>query len=434
MLRRFNLLTTSVCCLVLVSFCSMTRGQDAPATEANPAAESTPAAATDETPAEPAKTEPEPAAEPKTDTPNADTPPKTPDAAPDAPAGDVAAQPGEAAAAFKAKLDEWKSLLKDMRKLRTEYDEADEDALVPVLKQWNEKLAQGERLLRELGTLGAQAFAAAPNEDRELTRFLVKLLTDDSERDAYEEAAVISQALIDNGCDVSEIFSQGAVAAFCTNNYDKAEMYFKLASERGALNEESGKYIALLDEYRTYWETEQKIREQEAAADDLPRVKITTSKGDMIVELFENEAPGAVGNFINLVEKGYYDGLTFHRVLEHFMAQGGCPLGTGGGGPGYNIYCECNGDNYRKHFRGTLSMAHAGPDTGGSQFFLTFVPTSHLNGLHTAFGRVIEGFDVLSDLQRINPEAKDEKVQPDRIEKIEVLRKRDHEYVPNKVE
>jgi cyclophilin family peptidyl-prolyl cis-trans isomerase len=79
-------------------------------------------------------------------------------------------------------------------------------------------------------------------------------------------------------------------------------------------------------------------------------------------------------------------------------------------------------------------MAHAGPDTGGSQFFITFVPTPHLNGLHTAFGRVIEGFDVLADLQRIDPSAKDKKVQPDRIEKIEVLRKRDHEYVPNKVE
>ncbi|MDA1049428.1 MAG: peptidylprolyl isomerase [Planctomycetota bacterium] len=166
----------------------------------------------------------------------------------------------------------------------------------------------------------------------------------------------------------------------------------------------------------------------------MPRVKITTSKGELIVELFENEAPGTVGNFISLVEKGFYDDLTFHRVLEHFMAQGGCPLGTGLGGPGYSIYCECKQDNYRKHFRGTLSMAHTiEPDTGGSQFFTTFVPTSHLNGVHTAFGRVIEGFDVLSKLERVNPEAKDQP-QPDRIEKIEVLRKREHDYVPNKVQ
>ena len=266
-----------------------------------------------------------------------------------------------------------------------------------------------------------------------MTRFLVKLLADHSERDAYEDANVVAKALIDNGCDVAEIFSNGAIVAFCLNDFDSAEKYLKLASERGAMSEEAQKYVSLLDEYRTYWEEEKKIREKEAAADDLPRVKITTSKGDMIVELFENEAPGAVGNFISLVEKKFYDGLTFHRVLQHFMAQGGCPNGTGNGGPGYNIYCECKQDNYRKHFRGTLSMAHAGPDTGGSQFFVTFVPTSHLNGLHTAFGRVIEGMDVLSKLQRISPDA-DKKSQPDVIEKIEVLRKRDHEYVPNKVQ
>lgn len=433
MLRRFNLLTASVCSLVLVSFCSITRGQDAPATDAAPAAEAAPSETTSaEPPAEsapePAKTEPEPAAETKTE-----TPPPAPEAARAESASEVAAQPGAAAAVFAAKLDEWKSLLKSLRELQTEFNEADDDALVPILKRWNEQIAKGEQLLGELGALGAQAFAAAPNEDRELTRFLVKLLADESQRDAYEEAAAISQALIENGCDVSEIFSQGAVAAFCTNDFDKAEKYFNLAIERGGLSGEAQKYLGLLDDYRTYWEEEQKIREQEAVADDLPRVKITTSKGDLIVELFENEAPGAVGNFISLIEKGFYDGLTFHRVLEHFMAQGGCPLGTGSGGPGYTIYCECKQDNYRKHFRGTLSMAHAGPDTGGSQFFITFVPTSHLNGLHTAFGRVIEGFDVLSKLQRLDPDAKD-KPQPDRIEKIEVLRKREHEYVPNKVQ
>jgi cyclophilin family peptidyl-prolyl cis-trans isomerase len=446
MLRRFHLLTTSVCFLVLVSFCAFTRGQDAPATEA--AADTAPAeAAPAETPTETAPETPKTDAAPATEA-KPETPPATPDApaldapAPDAPApadpaaapaNEVAAQPGAEAAAFKAKLDEWKAVLKDMRDLRTQYNEAEEDALVPILQRWNEQMARGEQLLGELGGLGAKAFAAAPNEDRELTRFLVKLLADESERDDYDAAAVVSRSLIDNGCDVAEIFSQGAVAAFCTNDFDNADKYFKLAAERGGLSEEAQKYLPLLDKYRVYWEEEQKTREQEAATDDLPRVKITTSKGELVVELFENEAPGAVGNFVSLVEKGFYDGLLFHRVLPHFMAQGGCPQGTGGGGPGYAIYCECKQEPYRKHFRGTLSMAHAGTDTGGSQFFMTFVPTAHLNGLHTAFGRVVEGFEVLSKLQRIDPSA-EKKPQPDRIEKIVVLRKRDHEYVPNKVE
>jgi cyclophilin family peptidyl-prolyl cis-trans isomerase len=135
------------------------------------------------------------------------------------------------------------------------------------------------------------------------------------------------------------------------------------------------------------------------------------------------------------VEKGFYDGLTFHRVLPGFMAQGGCPQGNGQGGPGYNIYCECDRDDARMHFRGTLSMAHAGRNTGGSQFFLTFLPTPWLNKKHTVFGRVIEGFDVLERLQRRDPDASGPIPEPDKIIKAEVLRKRpDHQYVPTKVE
>ncbi len=428
----------------LIGFGSISQAPDAPAAEAAPA--DPPAPTETPAPAEPAAEAPTPAEKPAAAEPPAEAKEEAPAAKPPAeatpakeapaeaapPAAEVASETGDAAAAFAAKLDEWKSLLKELRALQTKYNETDENDLVPVLKEWNDKMAVGETLIDELRVLGARAYAAAPNEDRELARFLVKIVADDVDRDAFEDANIVSQALIDNGTDVGEVFSQGAIAAFCTNDFDKAEAYIKLATERGQVSEEARKYMGLLDEYRDYWEEEKKIRAQEAEADDLPRVKMTTSKGDMIVELFENEAPGAVGNFISLVEKGYYDGLTFHRVLEHFMAQGGCPQGTGSGGPGYNIYCETKG-NYRKHFRGTLSMAHAGPDTGGSQFFVTFVPTAHLNGLHTAFGRVIEGFDVLSKLERIDPSAKD-KPQPDVIEKIEVIRKRDHEYKPDKVQ
>ncbi|HUG68121.1 MAG TPA: peptidylprolyl isomerase [Pirellulaceae bacterium] len=153
----------------------------------------------------------------------------------------------------------------------------------------------------------------------------------------------------------------------------------------------------------------------------------------MIIELYENEAPQAVGNFVSLVESGYYDGLTFHRVLPGFMAQGGCPDGTGSGGPGYNIACECYRDDHRKHFRGTLSMAHRGRDTGGSQFFLTFKRTSHLDGRHTVFGRVVEGLGVLAQLQRRDPSQRGALPAPDKIVKAEVVRKRDHEYRPTKV-
>jgi peptidyl-prolyl cis-trans isomerase B (cyclophilin B) len=109
-----------------------------------------------------------------------------------------------------------------------------------------------------------------------------------------------------------------------------------------------------------------------------------TSKGTLHLELFDQDAPGTVANFTKLAKSGFYDGLNFHRVIKNFMIQGGCPEGSGRGGPGYKIKCEINA---QKHTPGTLSMAHAGKDTGGSQFFITHVATPHLDGVHTVFGR-----------------------------------------------
>jgi cyclophilin family peptidyl-prolyl cis-trans isomerase len=183
-----------------------------------------------------------------------------------------------------------------------------------------------------------------------------------------------------------------------------------------------------IDEYSELWKKESAIRAAEAKADDLPRVKLTTTKGVITVELFENEAPQTVANFLTLVKQGFYDGSPFHRVLPEFMAQGGAKTEEGTGGPGYTIRCECYRPDYRRHFRGTLSMAHAGRDTGNSQFFLTFVPTPHLNGMHTAFGRVIDGMEVLGDLQRRSPEHQMDGPKADKIIKAEVIRERPHEY------
>jgi cyclophilin family peptidyl-prolyl cis-trans isomerase len=186
-------------------------------------------------------------------------------------------------------------------------------------------------------------------------------------------------------------------------------------------------YAELIGRYRELWAKEQAIRAAEAKVDDLPRVKLKTSKGDIVIELFENEAPQSTANFLTLVKSGFYDGVAFHRVLPQFMAQGGDPKGDGSGGPGYSIRCECYQPNYRHHFRGSFSMAHAGRDTGGSQFFLTFVPTPHLDGKHTVFGRVIEGIEVLGELQKRDPEASNPPA-PDKIIKAEALRDRGHEY------
>lgn len=138
---------------------------------------------------------------------------------------------------------------------------------------------------------------------------------------------------------------------------------------------------------------------------------ITTVKGVMTVEFYEKDAPGTVKNFIDLAEKGFYNGLTFHRVIPDFVIQGGCPNGTGAGGPGYTIKCELDGEN-QYHDRGVLSMAHAGRNTGGSQFFICHSRrnTAHLDRNHTCFGKVVEGLEVIDTIR-----------QGDKIEKIEIV-------------
>ena len=128
---------------------------------------------------------------------------------------------------------------------------------------------------------------------------------------------------------------------------------------------------------------------------------IFTEKGNMKVEFYDDAAPGTVANFVKLSKEGFYDGLTFHRVIPDFVIQGGCPEGTGVGGPGYSIKCETGGDK-QYHDRGVLSMAHAGKDTGGSQFFVCHSRnnTSHLDGVHTCFAKVTEGLEVIDKISQ----------------------------------
>jgi peptidyl-prolyl cis-trans isomerase B (cyclophilin B) len=141
------------------------------------------------------------------------------------------------------------------------------------------------------------------------------------------------------------------------------------------------------------------------------KAELHTAKGLMKISFFEEDAPITVANFVSLSKKGFYNGLTFHRVIPNFVIQGGCPNGTGAGGPGYTIKCETSGGN-QYHDRGVLSMAHAGRDTGGSQFFICHSRenTSHLDRKHTVFGKVYDGLDVIDKIR-----------QGDLIEKILII-------------
>jgi len=127
---------------------------------------------------------------------------------------------------------------------------------------------------------------------------------------------------------------------------------------------------------------------------------IQTSKGDLVIQLFAKDVPKTVNNFVFLARDGFYDGCTFHRVIPGFMAQGGDPTGTGAGGPGYNFADEFTA---HKHETGSLSMANAGPNTNGSQFFICYAPQPHLNGHHSVFGKLVQGMDVLQKLSARDP-------------------------------
>jgi cyclophilin family peptidyl-prolyl cis-trans isomerase len=145
--------------------------------------------------------------------------------------------------------------------------------------------------------------------------------------------------------------------------------------------------------------------------------RFKTERGDIVVELYADRVPLTVENFVNLARAGFYDGTTFHRVIGGFMAQGGDPTGTGTGGPGYQF-----GDEFHPSLRhdgaGVLSMANAGPGTNGSQFFLTYGPTPHLDNKHSVFGKVTEGMDVLNSLRERDPQR--DRQPGDRIDTIEI--------------
>ncbi len=191
--------------------------------------------------------------------------------------------------------------------------------------------------------------------------------------------------------------------------------------------------IDFADKYVKDWPREQKLREEARIKNNLPIVEIDTDRGTMTLELFEDQAPNTVANFISLAEKGFYDDGKFHRCIANFMIQGGDPMGTGVGGPGYRIKDECGeGFDIRFHYPGSLSMAKSAgqANSGGSQFFVTSGVTGPLNGRHTVFGRVLKGIE----LTHIKALDVSKTGNPFKIKSIRVLKKRDHPYKVEKFE
>ncbi len=290
-----------------------------------------------------------------------------------------------------------------------------------------------------LGPLAIEAYKEAPNTDRAVFMAVIASLNASLNPKPVAQAKFnpalayeLASLMADNGIDQPQVLFAAFRAAFATQNFDDAQRMLDRLQENGSST--SPRVAENLAAARENWARELEIRRMESETGDLPLVRFETSVGEFTVELFENHAPDTINNFVHLVEIGYYDGLTFHLVRPGTMVKGGCPLGNGNGHPGYRIACECDRDEIRHHFAGSLSMANHGRNTGGGQIFFAQQPNPGLDGKYTVFGRIVENEEVLYDFPAMDkssviPDAG----RPETITRVTVIRKRDHLYLPIKV-
>ena len=315
-----------------------------------------------------------------------------------------AQSPSEEVAKLQKKLDD---LNEKMSALKEKLD-AGEGNLNSMQQDYSEALLDANEVISSLHDTCLDAVEKDPSNQKNIRTVMGILLND---ADAGQDGKVL------RSCD--RLINAGV---------NKAYFDYAARAERISLDARE-----IFDEVL--------IRQREHKADDLPKVLLKTNKGDITVLLYENEAPQTVGNFISLVESGFYSQSLFHRVIDNFMAQVGGPKkdDEGDDDPGYLIYDEHKNPDTRPHFTGVLSMANTGaPNSGSSQFFITFDRTTHLDGKHTVFGRVIDGHDIVDRIVRTQIEINGQSTavpnaSPDFIESATVIRKRDHKYRPRKV-
>ncbi len=327
---------------------------------------------------------------------------------------------------------EWQSLVKKKAEVVAQITEISKVFQTADNAKKRELAAEARKLQRDfqsqvtprMAELAPAAFKHNP-KDIDAAEIMMQLAYG---KNRFSEAAEIADTVLKQDPKHALALNIGGVGHFARHEFEKSLELLETAKQNNSLYPRlGGQYLDSARSYIDYWNKEQQIRQQEAAAtgdDQLPRVLMKTTKGDILLELFENEAPNTVANFVSLVESGYYDGIPFHRVIPAFMAQGGRQTDPATA-VDYTIKCECYQENARRHFTGTLSMAHAGRDTGGAQFFITHLPTPHLDreiapqSVHTVFGRVADGMDAVAALE-----------VGDKILSATVVRKRDHEYKP----
>ena len=301
--------------------------------------------------------------------------------------------------------------------------------------------AANETLKAEVFDKAKAAFRTTPIPSLFTTRIirdrLVSLVFPRSINDTFdpESALELIGLLREKDPENPQLLEYEFLANYAIERFEQAEE--ALTKLEAAVGQDMSAPKQQLASTMEKYQQEIMIRRQEASNDDLPRVRLETTEGNIILELYENHAPNTVANFIHLIrDQKFYDGKLFHLVEPGQYCQSGSPNGDGIGGAGYYIPCECYGENIRSHFRGTISMLAGEKDKGSSQFLITQQPNPHtFDGKYTAFGRVIDGMDVVMKLKNVDLSGRlSSTANVSKIIRAEVLRSRSHAYVPEKIQ
>lgn len=351
------------------------------------------------------------------------------------PAAGVEAGMKPAMAKYRQAQADLKSALREAAELQRKY--------LGIKTTEEEKEEIGEKLEKiskvvskihpKLFDLAEKAWLEEPSrEDGEFLNFIIQVLETRMTVGEYERANAIMQGLISLKIPdiLPDLYDAAGEIAFMLNDFEQAARYLELAEQNKVLSERCAGFKKDLSYYRSSWAKESVFRQQDSEKKDLPRVTLDTTKGKIVLELYEDQTPNTVANFVYLVEKGFYDGMFFEEVIPGVGAFAGRSLENPDGGPGWTIRDEFDATNSRNHYRGTISMMRGEPNSAGSIFFISFSPIKDLDGKYVVFGRVVEGMDVLTKLQIMDPTNPDPMAEPDQIEKASAVTKRDHKYRP----
>jgi cyclophilin family peptidyl-prolyl cis-trans isomerase len=327
-------------------------------------------------------------------------------------------------------------------RLQFRFDNSDSESLKT---KWVEKLKNNHEKMIAWRNRGAELYASDPERYEPVGWLLREMLIADAAVDRLDHWAPAAKALLAAERLVTdEVLLNAGYVGFAACDWELTEMAWAPLGRAGKLSVIESRIMQELPNLKASWAKEQERRREDASKNN-PRVEFVTTKGTIVIELFEDDAPEAVNSFVFLVEKGYYDRKPIFLVRQHWLAQTGCEKGDGKGTAGYTIPLEATLPNHRKHFRGSLGIPLAmntetgdiDPNSGGAQFYFSFLPLPPFDGKHTVFGRIVDGIETLGWFKTVNltdeEERKDTSIRPDLVVKARVLNKRDHPYRPTPV-